>query len=148
MSSVVDVKALFPVLNTAIPPAILENESKNAAFLKALYDEPFKYQNRDLSVGGKIISFDCFHYDEQNFDISNGNTKKRTYIDINNHSIELYRWEIKAALHTSTWIKRNSEVTFPTFLFVMLDNIIVINSCNVISKLCYNCLLVGSKQKN
>jgi hypothetical protein len=75
MESLVDLTTV-PLLNASIPPEVLEKELINIALIRVLYDEPFKFGSRTLTVGGNSVSLCCFHYDEQNHDVQKSFQKK------------------------------------------------------------------------
>jgi hypothetical protein len=103
MESLVDLTTV-PLLNASIPPEVLEKELINIALIRVLYDEPFKFGSRTLTVGGNSVSLCSFHYDEQNHDVQKSFQKKKSYLNLDDPGIELYRWEIKAAVHSSGFL--------------------------------------------
>ena len=67
METIVDTKSHINI-SFSVPEEILIKEKENINFLKVLYDRPFEFNYRSLSIGGKPVNLNCFHYTGENSD--------------------------------------------------------------------------------
>lgn len=81
------------------PDHILADEAQQATYLADLYNRPTRFANRTISVGGRDVTLNAFHYRSCNHDyqVPSNKSSRREYID-EDESCVLYRWELKGAL--------------------------------------------------
>jgi hypothetical protein len=117
----------------------LENQTKQAiAYLDPLYSIPFKYPHLKMSIGGRIVYLNCYHYHSSNESAPN-NKHNKEYID-NSEEVEIYRWSLKGALVTKVQSGKSKKQE-PIIIFAMcaMSSLVVSEKYICLSILTVNC---------
>ena len=93
-----------------LPSSRREYEKSTYDSLKVLYTEAFKFPYREVSVGGRVVQLDCFHYvDSTNACQPEYNNKRAGKFELiaKGEQVFIYRWEIKACILTRLRMVKN-----------------------------------------
>ena len=84
-----------------LPSFRKEYEKSTYDSLKVLYTEAFKFPYKEVTVGGRVVQLDSFHYvDSSNACQPEYNNKRAKKFELiaRGEQVFIYRWEIKACL--------------------------------------------------
>lgn len=111
-----------------LPASRRDYEKQIHQYLQPLYTQSFKFPYREVTVGGRTVKLNCFHYSDasntcQPREHNNNRSKKFEFVDMDD-TIELYRWELKGCL--ATYLQQVRKSNYPHYFSNLVHYMIMI----------------------
>lgn len=104
------------------PIDVLAEENKLVEYLAALNNPKTGIKERELMVGGHLVTIQTFHYPAMNMEAPR-NKKQRTYVNKDNMP-QLFSYEAKEAMTLALQVKVGDKIKKVYYIYVIILNIL------------------------